>query len=379
MSFRTALLTSAAAVAYWALSSTLLSALPSELAVAVEHWFAPNISNVWDSLMAACFSGGENASTVVNECFCAYFGYGGYYYTELYTAESSLSSGNEVYPQSWWNWRQPEVDSRQMQDKTVNVTILQPDYNSEYYYYGGFYGWRWYCSASHAGYTDVYSYEGYYSDSHQESGTEAGSSALTQKHFAYGIVGTISLLSSLRIAGRVGMWCAARLRAWVLHLLPGTVWLRNDLLDILKIFFIAVIDVGLVLAKRAGPLKRPLRSADDLEGDILVGDNDAQGEAIVYRPLHLMQARFGGGRRWKQVAPKRYRACYNPRGQGHCLFKASGFVAAKHGCGVWSVARLRAIAQQELGKAHAAGQKIEGHTVAEWAQRLGKTVQELIN
>eukprot|EP00971_Amphidinium_carterae_P123031 2435826-Amphidinium_carterae.1 len=314
------------------------------------------------------------------------------------SSSSSSSSGNEANPQSWWNWRQPEVDSRQLQDKTVNATYLQLDYNNEYYYYyGSFYGWSWYCSASHAGYTDVYTYEGYYSASHQESGTETetGSSAPSQMHFAYGIAGTISLLSLMRIACRVGWWCAVRLRAWVLLLRPWTVLLRNDLLDIMKIFVIAVIDVGLVLAKRAGPFKRPLRrwalrarstarrlfrfaGAEEVEDDILMGDIDMQGEAIVYRPLHLMHARFGGGRRWKQAAPRHLRACYNPRGQGHCLFKSFGFVAAQHGCGTWSVARLRALAKQELAKSHATGIRIEGHTVTEWAQRLGRTVQELI-
>eukprot|EP00971_Amphidinium_carterae_P225711 4476405-Amphidinium_carterae.3 len=314
------------------------------------------------------------------------------------SSSSSSNSGNEANPQSWWNWRQPEVDSRQLQDKTVNATYLQIDYNSEYYYYyGSFYGWRWYCSALHAGYTNVYSYEGYYSVSHHETGTETetGSSAPSQRHFAYGIAGTISLLSLMRIACGVGWWCAVRLRVWVLRFRPWTVLVRNDLLDIIKIFVIAAIDVGLVLAKRVGPFKRPLRrwalrarstarrlfrfaGAEEVDDDILMGDIDEQGEAIVYRPLHLMQARFGGGRRWKQAAPKSLRACYNPRGQGHCLFKSFGFVAAQHGCGVWSVARLRAVAKQELDKAHAAGIRIEGHTVTEWAQRLGRTVHELI-
>eukprot|EP00971_Amphidinium_carterae_P006853 135312-Amphidinium_carterae.1 len=68
--------------------------------------------------MAACFSGEENACTAVNECYCGYFDYGGYYLAELYTAENSSSSDDEAQPQSWWNWRQPAVGSRQLQEKT---------------------------------------------------------------------------------------------------------------------------------------------------------------------------------------------------------------------------------------------------------------------
>eukprot|EP00971_Amphidinium_carterae_P321155 6383506-Amphidinium_carterae.1 len=83
MPLRIALLTSAAAAASWALSFSLLSALPSDLAVAVQHWFAPSISCIWDSLMLACFSYEQNTSMVANACYCGRFGY---YYMGLYTA-----------------------------------------------------------------------------------------------------------------------------------------------------------------------------------------------------------------------------------------------------------------------------------------------------
>eukprot|EP00971_Amphidinium_carterae_P148627 2946726-Amphidinium_carterae.1 len=116
-----------------------------------------------------------------------------------------------------------------------------------------------------------------------------------------------------------------------------------------------------------------------------MGDIDAQGEAIVYRPLHLMhvplhlmQARFGGRRRWKCISPKPFRTAYNPSGQGNCLFKTFGYLAKAHGLRGVSTPYLRRLVQDELEEIYRTNKQVEGKTLEEWASFLQWDPVELI-
>eukprot|EP00971_Amphidinium_carterae_P352149 6492452-Amphidinium_carterae.1 len=381
MPMRTALLTSVAAVAYWAFSSTLLSALPSDLAAAVEHWLAPNLSSVWDSLMVACFSEEKNASTVVNECYYGYFGYGGYYYTELYTA------GYVPYA------------SCPASSSASSLSSWQSNYycgGSCSYYYEGYTYARYSCSSTHS------RPQLDFSEEHGSSSKDQPTALSWRKHMselslstltvagALVVLALLILISVLRLCGGLPpfLGCAGR-RALEWCRLPRD--FVYDVGAILNIIGIACIDTALVLVKWAGPIKRPFRkqvlrarrrfaaagSADD-ESDVLIGEPDDNRQTVQYVPLHLMQARYGGRRRWKGIARKPHRVVFNPEGKGHCLFLAFRYLARAQGLRNLTVPYLRKIVKDELTKIYNEDLRVEGKSLAAWARLLHRQPEELI-